>query len=198
MNWSLLSMLLQSKLTIIKDLDRIHKLGRSIFGVDVYGNIPDSNAESHEKELLHKYVITIERKPGITENEKISSLVQFLRLITPNYPSKEVEDCIMEARIIHSIPPINLAFFLKNPNEHLKKFEARGYHQQITTHCLALFESKHYQQAVLEACKAYCAAVRRNSGNTKDGQALMNEAFGPNGTRNASPLFTKFLLNRLQ
>lgn len=60
-------------------------------------------------------------------------------------------------------------------------FDARGFHPMVVRHGRGHFVRGAYFHAVFECCKAFDAAVRENTGSTKNGQPLMSEALSLTG-----------------
>ena len=67
----------------------------------------------------------------------------------------------------------------KTPDE--VAFDGRAFHTQVVEHSREHFRRGAYFPAVFECCKAFDAAVRKNTGIDKSGQALMSEALSLNG-----------------
>jgi uncharacterized protein (TIGR02391 family) len=65
------------------------------------------------------------------------------------------------------------------------------FHPEILKHCGNQFDRGNYSTCVNEPCKAYNWAVKRKSGNDKDGSALMMAVFGEKGNLRVNPYATE-------
>jgi uncharacterized protein (TIGR02391 family) len=78
----------------------------------------------------------------------------------------------IEAALVDSVPP-------RRPPIRRLTFEAL--HPEVLSSAGALFADEHYSQAIFESLKALEARVRRQSGLSGSGEALMMIAFDPRG-----------------
>lgn len=182
MNWNLLNTLLESRATFAGNVELLVRIGNDILG-ERLENLPDKAGLPNEAQVLYKFMDRLGRRQGMTEDVKVKHLKQFLKLATTSTINDQnyiINSCLLDAGWIE---PVNVDLpRLKIPNEHLKRFHNRSYHQEIITHCQLFFEGRHYSTAVLEAAKAYNSAVKKKSGLVKDGADLMMAAFSDSGT----------------
>jgi len=146
-------------------LNGINRAAKSVFSFS-YENFPNDSITSGRAQRIHDWVLTL-AKQRMNDDERKRLLLKFLKLITSSNDAESVENILSQAG------------FITEGAESLKRFSSRAFHAKITEHCRKLYLDRHYFHAVFEAAKIYHKLVQEKSQSSKDGQALMLEAWSP-------------------
>jgi len=150
--------------TIIRDIEIAAK---SIFPFSKE-EFPEDSITSVRAKLIHDWILTL-AKQEINTKEKNNYLIKFLKHLTPDDKTKEVDKILHEAGIDLSL------------DESTNEFYSRNFHPLIYKHCLNLYKQGNYFHAVFEATKVYNQMVKDKAKSEKDGFALMMDVWSANG-----------------
>jgi uncharacterized protein (TIGR02391 family) len=149
--------------TTVNDINRIagalFRFRREVF--------PNDAITSQRAQLIHDWILSL-AKQKMDPEQRNRLLVDFCRRISPNEHRDAIERILTQNDI--AAGTVN--------RENVGLFAGRGFHPQVVQHCRKLFLEGNYFHAVFEAAKAYNQSVRTKAQSTKDGQALMLEAWG--------------------
>ena len=151
--------------TTINDVNRAAK---SIFSFR-HEHFPNDSITSSRAQLIHDWVLAL-AKQQMNSEERNERLINFLDLIAVEAHKEAMEKILKQAGII-----------VQTEKEANRDFLARNFHSEIHKHCSKLYSQGNYFHAVFEAAKVYNKKVQGKSRSSKDGQALMMDAWTTSG-----------------
>lgn len=134
-------------------------------------SFPNPAITSSRAQLVYDWILSLAQQ-AMGPAERNELLASFCNAIVPTAQRAEVADIFERA----GINPTSLG------RAELTEFLSRGFHGEVHKHAKQLYLDGHYFHAVFEACKAYNKLVQAKGQSTKDGQALMMDAWRPEGS----------------
>jgi len=177
MNYRLIANQVGDLLKYDTTVNEINRAAKSVFRFTIE-NFPNEAITSSHAKLIHDWVLTL-AKQEMNNDERNQQLTKFLKIITPEDKSRQVDEILREAGV-----KLNLS---KSVNE----FYSRNFHELICKHCLSLYKQGNYFHAVFEAAKIYNKAVKEKTKSNKDGAQLMMDVWSVNGVLKVTPCETE-------
>ena len=166
MNYRLVAIQVGDLLEYDTTVNDINRAAQSVFNFSC-DSFPNEAITSTRAKLFHDWVLSLARQNMAAEARK-GRLIAFLNLIVPPAHNEGVTRILKDAGIV----------VLSEAN---RDFFARSFHPEIHKHCAKLYSEGNYFHAVFEAAKVYNKLVQEKSKLSKDGQALMMEAWTSTG-----------------
>ena len=177
MNYRLIAIQVGNLLKYSITINDVNRDANSVFRFSKEDFSNESITSSRAK-LIHEWILTL-AKQKMNNGERNQQLIKFLKLITPEDKTRQVDEILKEAGV-----ELNL-------NESVSEFYSRNFHELIYKHCLSLYKQGNYFHAVFEAAKAYNHIVKERTKSEKEGYKLMMDVWSVNGVLKVTPCETE-------
>jgi len=178
MNYRLIAIQVGDLLKYDTTINDINRAANSVFRF-LKEDFPNESITSTRAKLIHDWILTLAAKQEKNNYERNQQLIKFLKLITPEDKTGQVDKILKEAGV------------KSNLNESASEFYSRNFHELIYKHCLSLYKQGNYFHAVFEAAKVYNHIVKEKARSDKDGYKLMMDVWSTNGVLKITPCKTE-------
>ena len=164
MNYCMVAIQIGNLLKYDTTINDVNRAAQSIFNFRCE-HFPNDSITSSRAQLIDDWVLTL-AKQQMNNEERNKKLINFLDLITPESHKESIDRILEQAGVI-----------AQAEMEASRDFLTRYFHPEIHKHCSKLYSQGNYFHAVFEAAKVYNKKVQEKAQSSKDGQALMMEAW---------------------
>lgn len=169
MNYRLVAIQVGDLLKDSTTVNDVNRAAQSVFSFRA-DSFPNESITSSRAQLVHDWIMTLASQQ-MNNEERNQKLKDFIDLISLE-EQKEI--------IVKILKQAGVSVRDKEQADN-RDFLERNLHQDIRKHCMKLFSQGNYFHAVFEAAKVYNKRVQEKARSTKDGQALMMEAWTTSG-----------------
>lgn len=163
-NYRLIAVQVGDALKYATSINEINRIAGAIFPFR-YERFPNDAITSSRAQMIHDWVLSL-AKQEMGGEERNRLLKSFCDQLCGNSDLRATVYSILQAAGI------------RTGDADKREFLGRGFHPEVIKHCQILFSQGNYFHAVFEACKLYNKLVREKALSSKDGEALMMDAWG--------------------
>jgi uncharacterized protein (TIGR02391 family) len=175
MNYEVIAVEVGDALKWDASVRQINRTGKAVFPFSKQ-TFPNEQITSERAKQVYDWILTLARQRMVSEKRE-ALLIEFCKKAT----SEELLDETLKILRQNGASPSLLN------RENYETFSSRDFHREVVKHARDLFLQSNYFHAVFEAAKAYNKQVSAKAESEEDGQSLMMNVWGCNGTLKITP-----------